>query len=122
MVERSLGSKPVALLGAGESYPGGSLPSKVFQSRRLVGSYEVNRRMTSDNSTSFAGSGHGSGLPETGLLRLASILAPRGPIPVGKSTWWDGVKSGRFPQPVKLGPRVTAWRVEDIRALVDRGV
>jgi predicted DNA-binding transcriptional regulator AlpA len=30
------------------------------------------------------------------------------------------VKSGRFPQPVKLGPRITAWRVEDIRALIDR--
>jgi predicted DNA-binding transcriptional regulator AlpA len=78
--------------------------------------------MTSDNSICSAGSGHGTGLPETGLLRLSSILAPRGPIPVGKSTWWDGVKSGRFPQPVKLGPRVTAWRVEDIRALMQRGV
>lgn len=39
-------------------------------------------------------------------------------IPVKKSCWWDGVKSGRFPKPVKLGPRVTAWRVEDIRALI----
>ncbi len=78
--------------------------------------------MNSENSTSNAGSGHGIGLPETGLLRLASILAPAGPIPVGKSTWWDGVKSGRFPRPVKLGPRVTAWRAEDIRALVDKGV
>ena len=53
----------------------------------------------------------------TGFLRLASILAPRGPIPVSKSTWWAGVKSGRFPKPVKLGPRITAWRVEDIRQL-----
>ncbi len=39
-------------------------------------------------------------------------------IPVKKSCWWDGVKTGRFPKPVKLGPRVTAWRVEDIRALI----
>ena len=30
-----------------------------------------------------------------------------------------GVKSGRYPLPVKLGPRITAWRVEDIRALID---
>jgi prophage regulatory protein len=60
--------------------------------------------------------------PETGFVRLASILAPRGPIPVSKSTWWAGVKSGRFPQPVKLGPRITAWRVEDIRKLIDQGV
>jgi prophage regulatory protein len=61
-------------------------------------------------------------LPETGFLRLASILAPRGPIPVSKSTWWAGVKSGRFPQPVKLGPRITVWRVEDIRKLIERVV
>lgn len=56
----------------------------------------------------------------TGFLRLASVLAPRGPIPVSKSTWWAGVKAGRYPQPVKLGPRITAWRVEDIRALIEK--
>lgn len=77
--------------------------------------------MVLDNSTNFADAGHGIALPETGLLRLSSILAPAGPIPVGKSTWWDGVRSGRYPKPVKLGPRVTAWRVEDIRALMQTG-
>lgn len=41
-------------------------------------------------------------------------------IPVKKSCWWDGVKSGRFPKPVKLGPRITVWRVEDIRALISK--
>ena len=61
-------------------------------------------------------------LPEEGFVRLKSIIAPIGPIPVGKSTWWAGVKDGRYPRPVKLGPRITAWRVEDIRALMDRGV
>ena len=60
------------------------------------------------------------GLPATGFLRLSSVLAPLGPIPVSKSTWWAGVKSGRFPKPVKLGPRITAWRVEDIRALIEQ--
>ena len=66
-------------------------------------------------------------LPETGYLRLPQILGnptaqPPIPavIPVGRSTWWAGVKSGRFPKPVKLGPRTTAWRVEDIRALIER--
>jgi len=58
-------------------------------------------------------------LPETGFLRLSSILAPRGPIPVSKSTWWAGVKEGRYPKPVKLGRRITAWRVEDIRKLIE---
>jgi predicted DNA-binding transcriptional regulator AlpA len=60
-------------------------------------------------------------LPETGFVRLANLLAPDGPIPVSKSTWWSGVKSGRFPKPVKLGPRITAWRVEEIRALIANG-
>lgn len=60
-------------------------------------------------------------LPTTGFVRLRSIIAPFGPIPVSKSTWWAGVKAGRFPQPVKLGPRITAWRVEDIRALIENG-
>jgi prophage regulatory protein len=64
-------------------------------------------------------------LPETGFLRLPQILGdctaspPIPPIiPVGKTCWWEGVKAGRFPKPVKLGPRVTVWRVEDIRALI----
>lgn len=58
-----------------------------------------------------------SDFPKTGLVRLSAILAPAGPIPVSKSTWWAGVRSGQFPQPLKLGPRTTVWRAEDIRAL-----
>jgi prophage regulatory protein len=60
-------------------------------------------------------------LPDTGFIRLSSILAPKGPIPVSKSTWREGVRQGRFPKPVKLGPRITAWRDEDIRTLIARG-
>ena len=67
-------------------------------------------------------------LPETGYLRLRQIIgnpkaAPPIPalIPVGKLTWWAGVKSGRYPRPVRtLGARITAWRVEDIRDLIRR--
>lgn len=64
-------------------------------------------------------------LPETGFLRLPQIVgdhhaSPPIPaiIPVSRSGWWEGVKSGRYPKPVKLGPRTTVWRVEDIRALI----
>ena len=64
-------------------------------------------------------------LPETGFLRLKQIIGdpdaepPIPPIiPVGKSSWWAGVKSGRYPASVKLGPRMTAWSVESIRDLV----
>lgn len=63
---------------------------------------------------------HPPPFPESGLVRLAAILAPVGPVPVSRSTWWAKVKSGEFPQPIKLGPRITCWRVEDIRALIRR--
>lgn len=61
------------------------------------------------------------------LLRLPHIIGdtnahpPIAPlIPVGRSTWWAGVRSGRFPPPLKLGPRITVWRARDIQALIDR--
>lgn len=55
--------------------------------------------------------------PEFGFLRLPQVLAV---FPVSKSTWWAGVKSGRYPKPVRtLSRRITAWRIEDIRALIE---
>ena len=57
--------------------------------------------------------------PKTGLVRVKQILAPIGPIPVSKSTWWAGVKEGSFPQPIKLSANTTVWRVEEIRALFE---
>jgi prophage regulatory protein len=62
---------------------------------------------------------HTGDFPQTGFVRLSNILAPNGPIPVSKSTWWAGVKEGRFPKPTKLGPRTTVWHVRDIRALFE---
>ncbi|MBI3480337.1 MAG: AlpA family phage regulatory protein [Nitrosomonadales bacterium] len=55
-------------------------------------------------------------LPQTGFVRLPQILAV---FPVGRSTWWNGVKSKKYPQPVKISPRCTAWKAEDIRALIE---
>lgn len=68
-------------------------------------------------------------LPETGYLRLWQIIGrpptestPAVPaiIPVGRSTWWAGVKSGRFPKPIKLGPRTTVWSLESINELLEK--
>jgi len=65
-------------------------------------------------------------LPDDGYVRLYQILGnpkadpPVPPIiPVSKSTWWAGVKNGRFPAPIKLGPRITAWRVQDIKDFIE---
>jgi prophage regulatory protein len=65
-------------------------------------------------------------LPATGFVRLHQIIGnakakPPIPaiIPVGKSTWWAGVKTGRYPKPIRtLGLRITVWRAEDIHKLI----
>lgn len=71
-------------------------------------------------------------LPATGYLRLSDIIGrPADPernrpaipalIPVSRSTWWQGCRSGKYPKPTRaLGRRITAWRVEDIRELIER--
>ncbi len=62
-------------------------------------------------------------LPAEGFLRLNQIIGNKDApaiIPVSRSTWLAGVREGRFPKPVKLGKRTTAWRVTDIRALIEK--
>ncbi len=69
----------------------------------------------------------GSTKLQDGLLRISQIVGdpkadpPIPPIiPVSRSTWWAGVKSGRYPQPLKhLGERITCWRASDIHALIE---
>ncbi|PCJ99167.1 MAG: transcriptional regulator [Zetaproteobacteria bacterium] len=58
---------------------------------------------------------HNTTLPETGFVRLSTVLKV---FPVSKSTWWAGIKDGRFPKGVKLSDKITAWRVDDIRELI----
>ena len=66
-------------------------------------------------------------LPETGYLRLPQIIGDKKSdppipaiIPIARSTFWQGVKTGLYPKPIKLSPRVTVWRVEDIREFIER--
>lgn len=56
-------------------------------------------------------------LPETGFIRITTVLQL---FPISRSAWWAGVKAKTLPQSVKLGPRTTAWKVEDIRALIEK--
>lgn len=65
--------------------------------------------------------------PTSGFVRLPQIVGdpqakpPIPPlIPVGRSTWWRWVRDGKAPPPIKLGPRTTAWRAEDVLAFVER--
>jgi prophage regulatory protein len=54
-------------------------------------------------------------IPETGFLRLPDVLTV---FPVGKTCWWEGVRAGRYPKPVRISPRCIAWRAEEIRELI----
>jgi predicted DNA-binding transcriptional regulator AlpA len=55
------------------------------------------------------------GIPETGFVRLSQVLTV---IPIGRSTWWAGVKSGKYPKSIKLSIRCTVWKAEDIHGLI----
>ena len=54
---------------------------------------------------------------EPSFLRLPQVLQI---IPVSKSTWWAGIRAGKYPPAVKLSKRTSAWRRSDILALCDR--
>jgi prophage regulatory protein len=49
------------------------------------------------------------------LIKLPQVLAR---YPVSRSSFLAGVKSGRYPKSVKLGPRSVAWRLSDINKLI----
>ena len=104
-----LSKNPVSIVGrwvgkpAAQSLgPVGSVAYRYLRRSDAPSNDEEDQLMTSD-------------VPANGFMRLSAILRI---IPIGKSTWWANVKSGRFPRAVKLGPRTTAWRCEDIRELI----
>ena len=54
---------------------------------------------------------------EKKFLRLPKVLER---LPMGKSTWWQGIRDGKYPRPIKLSKRTSAWLKGDIDALCDR--
>ena len=58
-------------------------------------------------------------LPDTGFLRQPQVLAF---VPISKSTLWRRVQARTFPAPLKLSPRVTVWRAEDVRQWIAQQV
>ena len=90
--------------------------SQSLQPQRLK---KLIKRAKMRNSRTRAKPAQGTGvsLPSDGFLRQKAILKL---IPVSRATWWNWVKSGKAPKPLNLGPNMTAWRVSDIRELIDR--
>jgi len=52
----------------------------------------------------------------TKLLRLPQVLQL---FPVSKSSWYQGIAEGRYPKPIKLGVRSSAWKASEIQTLID---
>jgi predicted DNA-binding transcriptional regulator AlpA len=49
------------------------------------------------------------------LIKLPIVLQR---FPVSRSMWFKGIKDGRYPAGIKLGPRASAWRSSDIDKLI----
>ena len=95
------------------------------QNSRLQSSKKGDRDKIMTTATETGQYAAANALPQCGLLRLWQILGDqrRGVppiIPISKSSWWAGVKSGKYPKPVKLSARCTCWHVDDIRMLIER--
>ena len=55
-------------------------------------------------------------LPKTGIVRLPVVLAN---VPVSKGTWYNGIKAGKYPKPIKLSERCVGWKAEEIHEVID---
>ena len=53
---------------------------------------------------------------DTYYIRLSEILTI---IPISKSTWWRKVKTGEYPQPIKFGERIRAWKASEVYAIAE---
>src|SRR5438132_14408626 len=95
-----------------------TMPQKPLKSSpeiKLAGSPAPGPENDRQRRPDFRGNEERSRMPNEGYMRLPAVLSV---FPVSKSTWWAGISAGRFPKGVKLGPRITAWKVEDIRKLI----
>jgi len=59
------------------------------------------------------------------LLRLWDVIGDKRAgipaiIPVSRTSWYDGIKRGLYPAPLRLSPRVTAWRASDVYKLIQK--
>ena len=79
------------------------VPGSCFQSARELGVLNQNHPETT---------------PRERLIRIDEVLAV---VPISRSSWYAGIKAGIFPRQLKLGRRISAWREQDVLALVNRG-
>lgn len=58
-------------------------------------------------------------LPDAAYVRASELIRsaknPAAPLPFSPSTLWRLVKEGKFPAPLKLGIKTSAWQVGHVR-------
>lgn len=54
-------------------------------------------------------------LPDTAIIRDRGVAAV---LSISRNSVWRWSREGRLPRPVKLGQRVSGWRVGDVRAFL----
>ncbi len=50
------------------------------------------------------------------LLRIKEVLAR---LSISRSSFLEGCRTGRYPKPIKIGPRTTVWKSEEIDAFIE---
>lgn len=54
-------------------------------------------------------------IPETGFMRFKQVQQV---FPIGRTTLWDLVGRGLFPEPIRMSSRLVVWRAEEVRAWI----
>ena len=60
------------------------------------------------------------------LYRLSDLIPPKNSskkriLPISRSSWYKGISEGRYPKPIRLGPRISVWKESDIQKLINEG-
>lgn len=92
------------------------LPQIIGQREVTEAEAEANRQADQENRARLGLKYRSNNSPKRPRKAIAGL------IPMSQSAWWKGIKTGRYPKPMKIGDRAVAWRVEDIRALIENGI
>ncbi len=50
------------------------------------------------------------------LYRIETVLKL---IPISRASFYNAIRAGKYPPPIKIGPRTSVWRARQIHALID---
>ena len=103
MTEQYFGNRPEQVLNPQRS----NSSNRLLRLPQIIGQKEV----TPEQAEANRNSGRTPKTPRP-------YIEPR--IPISRAAWWNGVREGKYPQPVKLGSRTTVWKESDILKLINQ--